>query len=91
MSPMFDIEIEHQCYCAENGMFCQFMDKRSGYCLATSCKRMTDLLEQALIERQAELELEKVDGIIYLKEMKENDLERSRSHLQHSSEKTRRR
>lgn len=88
---MLDIEIEHQCYCAENGMFCQFMDKRSGYCLATSCKRMTDLLEQVEIERQAELEKEKADGMIFLKEMKENDLERSRGHLQHSSEKTRRR
>lgn len=91
MSRMLDIEIEHQCYCAENGMFCQFMDKRSGYCLATSCKRMTDLLEQVEIERQAELEKEKADGMIFLKEMKENDLERSRGHLQHSSEKTRRR
>jgi len=70
LSPMLDIEIEHQCYCAENGMFCQFMDKRSGYCLATSCKRMTDLLEQVEIERLAELEQEKADGIIYLKEMK---------------------
>lgn len=78
-------------YCAENGMFCKFMDKQSGYCVATSCKRMTDLLEQALIERQAELEQEKADGMIFLKEMKENDFERSRSHLQHSSEKTRRR
>ena len=85
MSPMFDVEIEHQCYCAENGMFCQFMDKRSGYCLATSCKRMTDFLEQAEIERQAELEQEKIDGMIYLKEMKEDDLERSRTRL--SSEK----
>lgn len=89
MSPMFDVEIEHQCYCAENGMFCQFMDKRSGYCLATSCKRMTDLLEQAEIERQAELEQEKVDGMIYLKEMKEDDLERSRTRL--SSEKVQKR
>lgn len=89
MSPMFDVEIEHQRYCAENGMFCQFMDKRSGYCLATSCKRMTDLLEQAEIERQAELEQEKVDGMIYLKEMKEDDLERSRTHL--SSEKIQKR
>lgn len=88
MNPMLDIEIEHQCYCAENGMFCQFMDKRSGYCLATSCKRMTDYLEQALIDQLADLELEKADGMIYLKEMKEDDLERSRSHLQHSSKKT---
>lgn len=87
MNPMLDIEIEHQFYCAENGMFCQFMDKRSGYCLATSCKRMTDYLEQALIDQLAELEMEKADGIIYLKEMKEDDLERSRGHLQHSSEK----
>lgn len=87
MNPMLDIEIEHQCYCAENGMFCQFMDKRSGYCLATSCKRMTDYLEQALIDQLAELEMEKADGIIYLKEMKEDDLERSRGNLQHSSEK----
>lgn len=81
MSPMLDIEIEHQCYCEENGMFCQFMDKRSGYCLATSCKRMTDYVEQALADQLADLELEKVNGMIMLKEMKEDDFERSRSHL----------
>ena len=81
MNPMLDIEIEHQCYCAENGMFCQFMDKRSGYCLATSCKRMTDYVEQALADQLADLELEKVNGMIMLKEMKEDDFERSRRYL----------
>lgn len=51
---------------------------------------MTDLLEQVEIERQAELEKEKADGMIFLKEMKEDDLERSRSHLQHSDKKAER-
>ena len=50
---MSEVEIEHQCYCPENSMFCQFMDKRSGICIATSCRRATELLQQVEIERQA--------------------------------------
>lgn len=57
-----EIEIEHQCYCPENGMFCQFMDKRSGFCIATSCRRATELLEAVRIEQEARAQKETEEG-----------------------------
>lgn len=59
---MSEVEIEHQCYCPENSMFCQFMDKRSGICIATSCRRATELLQQVEIERQARAQKEAEEG-----------------------------
>lgn len=63
-----EIEIEHQCYCAENGMFCQYMDKRSGYCIATSCKEATRWLAEAELERQAQAAKERKDGQFLMQE-----------------------
>ena len=63
-----EIEIEHQCYCAENGMFCQYMDKRSGFCIATSCKEATRWLAEAELERQAQAAKERKEGQFLLQE-----------------------
>lgn len=65
---MNDIEIEHQCYCAENGMFCPFMDGRSGLCIATSCKWAIERMQQAEIERRAHVAKELKDGYFEIKE-----------------------
>lgn len=63
-----EIEIDHRYYCAEQGMFCQFMDRRSGYCIATSCKRATDLIMQAEIDRQAKIDQEIKNGRFEMQE-----------------------
>ena len=57
-----EIEIEHQCYCEENGYFCRYLDKKSGFCIATSCKHAQELLEQAEIEKRAKAVKEAEDG-----------------------------
>lgn len=53
MSDMSEIEIEHNCYCAENGFFCPYLDRMSGYCIATTCKHALELLHQVELEKQA--------------------------------------
>lgn len=50
---MNDIEIEHNCYCADNGFFCPYLDRMSGFCIATTCKHALELLQQVELEKQA--------------------------------------
>lgn len=59
---MNEIEIEHQCYCSEHGMFCQFLDKKSGLCIATSCKRAQEILYEIELAKQAEVMAEIKDA-----------------------------
>ena len=61
-----EIEIEHRCYCEENGYFCQFLDKKSGFCIATSCKRMIDLMEQEELEKKARLAIDSEEEKFWL-------------------------
>lgn len=67
---MSEIEIEHCCYCAENGYFCRYLDKASGICVATSCKAAQELLQQVEIEKRGQAQQELKDGFLAL----ENDL-----------------
>lgn len=46
--------------CPENGYFCRCMDA-FGHCIATSCKRMTEIEDDAL-DRRAKEEEEKENG-----------------------------
>ena len=52
MNDLSEIEIEHNCYCAENGYFCPYLDKNSRVCIATTCRHAQDLLFQAESHRQ---------------------------------------
>lgn len=61
-----EIEIEHQCYCSDNGYFCRYLDKASGLCIATSCRHAQELLQNAEIERQAKAKKEHDDGKLAL-------------------------
>ena len=62
---MNEIEIEHQCFCAENGMFCQFMDK-AGYCIATDCQYVWDWIEQMRIDKEAAMSNEMCEAMLLL-------------------------
>lgn len=57
-----EIEIEHQCYCADHGYFCRYLDKASGMCIATTCRHAQELLQQVEIEKQAKANQELKDG-----------------------------
>lgn len=81
MSPELNT-IRDRSYCAENGMYCRYMDDRSGYCIATSCSQMI------LIEQLAEQENENQNGRLVLKEAKEDDTERSGGYLQPAEKET---
>lgn len=59
-----EIEIEHNCYCAENGLFCPYLDKASGLCIATTCKHAQDLLQQVEYEKQAKANEELKNGYL---------------------------
>jgi len=61
-----EIEIEHQCYCEENGYFCRYLDKASGLCIATTCKHAQELLQSVEIERQAKANAEQENGKLAL-------------------------
>lgn len=61
---MSEIEIEHNCYCAENGFFCPYLDRMSGFCIATTCKHALELLQQVEYEKQAKAAEELKDGYL---------------------------
>lgn len=61
-----EIEIEHQCYCEENGYFCRYLDKASGLCIATNCKHAQELLQSVEIEHQAKANAEHENGKLAL-------------------------
>ena len=62
----------HQVYCPETGMFCQFMDP-SGYCIATNCQHIWDLIEQSRIEEQASVNDERLWAMLDLLNSKEEE------------------
>ena len=63
---MSEVEIEHQCYCSDNGCFCRYLDKASGLCIATTCKHAQELLQAVEIEHQAKAKKEHDDGKLAL-------------------------
>ena len=76
MNDMPKIEIEHQCYCANNGYFCRYLDKVSGLCIATNCKRAQELIQEAEIEKQAKANEENENGkLVLVNELWEHAIE----------------
>ena len=63
MNDLSEIEIEHNCYCAENGYFCPYLDKASSLCIATTCKHAQDLLFEAENHKQLIASQKTVDEI----------------------------
>lgn len=66
MNDMSEIEIEHQCYCSDNGYFCRYLDKASGLCIATTCKHAQELLQAVEIERLNKYSEEMAEGRVWL-------------------------
>ena len=63
MLDMTYIQINRQHYCKDQGMFCQFLDNKSGYCIATSCRRALDILYEQELEMQAHAVSEAKDAM----------------------------
>lgn len=73
---MIPIEMDDKRYCDENGVFCPFMDRKSGLCVATSCRWALDILMQQELDRQAqaanEIDIGRIE-MLYRKVNEEED------------------